>query len=81
MVFSKNFLLVLLVLSTITLCLAKPRWVWLDEKDDEKDDGDWNDEVLTRGKNDEDLLKKWKKSFAVCYGSNQLPGCIKKENN
>jgi hypothetical protein len=55
MVFSKNFLVVLLVLSTITLCLAKPRWVWLDEKDDEKDDGDWNDEVLMRkrGKNED----------------------------
>jgi hypothetical protein len=64
MVFSKNFLLVLLVLSTITLCLAKPRWVWLDEKDD----GDWNDEVLTGGKN------------KLCFGSIQLPHCIKHNN-
>ena len=28
MAFIKNFLLVLLVCSTITLCLAKPKWAW-----------------------------------------------------
>ena len=46
MVFSKNVLVVLLVLSTITLCLAKPRWIWRDEEDE--NDGEWNDEVFKR---------------------------------
>lgn len=32
MVFFKNFLVVLLVLSTINLCLAKPRWEWFGEE-------------------------------------------------
>ncbi len=49
MVVSKNFLVVLLVLSTISLCLARPRWVLMDEDDkDDYDDGNWKDEVLTR---------------------------------
>ena len=44
MVFSKNFLVVLLVFSTVTLCLAKPRWIWLNEEGE--NDGEWNDEVF-----------------------------------
>ena len=62
--FSKNFLVVLLVLSTISVCLARPRWVFIDEdQKDDYDDGNWKDEVSTREarKNDESLMKKWKK--------------------
>ena len=61
MVFSKNFLVVLLVLSAISLCLARPRWELIDEDEkDDYDDGNWKDEVLTREakKNDESLIKK-----------------------
>ena len=59
---SKNFLVVLLVLSTMTLCLARPRWVWL--REEEKNGENLNDEVLTREieKDDENLIKEWKKS-------------------
>ncbi|CAB4009417.1 Hypothetical predicted protein [Paramuricea clavata] len=59
----KNFLVILLMLSTMTLCLAKPKWIWFDEE--EKNDGNFNDEVLTRekGKNEENLLKEWKKAY------------------
>ncbi len=59
---SKNFLVVLLVLSTMTLCLARPRWVWL--REEEKNGENLNDEVLTREieKDDENLMKEWKKS-------------------
>ena len=62
MVHSKNFLIVLLVLSTMTLCLARPRWVWL--REEEKNGENLNDEVLTREieKDDENLMKEWKKS-------------------
>jgi hypothetical protein len=34
--------------STVTLCLAKPKWIWFD--DEEKNGGNFNDEVLTREK-------------------------------
>ena len=76
MMFSKNILVVLLVLSTVSLCLAKPKWIW---KDEEEDENDGNDEVMTREtqKNDENLLKKWMESYKLscekrptgnCYG-------------
>ncbi len=66
MVFSKNFLVVLLVLSTISLCLARPRWEFIDEDEkDDYDDGNWKDEVSAReaGKNEESVMKKWKKGL------------------
>ncbi|CAB4000665.1 Hypothetical predicted protein [Paramuricea clavata] len=46
----------------MTLCLAKPKWIWFDEEDN---GGNFNDEVLTRGrgKNDENLIKEWKKAY------------------
>ena len=74
MVFSKNFLVVLLVLSTITLCLAKPRWIWLNEEDE--NDGEWNDEVSKQGmkarRNDENLfMKKGRCVGSNCYPTNQ----------
>jgi hypothetical protein len=53
----KNFLVILLVLSTVTLCLAKPKWIWL--REEEKNGGNFNDEVFARenGKNNENLKK------------------------
>ena len=45
MALSKKFMVVFLVLSTISLCLAKPRWIWF--RDEEKNVGDFNDEVQT----------------------------------
>ena len=51
----------MLVMSTITLCLAKPRWDWLREKNnDEK----LNDEEATRKiqNDDKNVKKEWKKS-------------------
>ena len=61
MVFSNNFLVILLVLSTVTLCLAKPRWVWL--REEENNGGNLNDEELTREirKNEENLMKERKR--------------------
>jgi hypothetical protein len=47
MMFSKTFLVALLVLSAITLCLAKPRWVLLHELDDQN----LSDEVSTKDQN------------------------------
>jgi hypothetical protein len=60
----KNFLVILLVLSTMTLCLAKPKWIWFDEEE-KNGAGNFNDEVLTRekGKNEENLMKEWKKAY------------------
>jgi hypothetical protein len=72
----KNFLVILLVLSTMTLCLAKPKWIWFD--DEEKNGGNFNDEVLTRekGKNDENLMKEWKKAYDEAKRSTcQVPIC------
>jgi hypothetical protein len=70
MVFFKNFLVVLLLLSTASLCLAKPRWVWLfDEKNGEKS----NDAELTREvENDEENLMKLeaKRTFKACTSAN-----------
>ena len=65
MKFSKNVLVILLVFSTISLCLAKPRWIW---KDEEEDENGGNDEVMTREthKNNENLLKKWMKKYVPC---------------
>jgi hypothetical protein len=59
----KNFLVILLVLSIMTLCLAKPKWIWFDEE--EKNGGNFNDEVFAResGKNEENLMKEWKKAY------------------
>ena len=50
----------------MTLCLAKPKWIWFDEE--EKNGGNFNDEVLTRmekmeGKNEDNLMKEWKKAY------------------
>ena len=71
---SKNFLVFLLVLSTMTLCLARPRWVWL--REEEKNSENLNDEALTREieKDDENLMKEWNKrkmSAPTC----QQPNC------
>ena len=44
MKFSKKILIILLVLSTISLCLAKPRWIW----EDEEENGGVNDEDMKR---------------------------------
>ena len=33
MKFSKSILIIVLVLSTISLCLAKPRWIWEEEEE------------------------------------------------
>jgi hypothetical protein len=58
----KNFLVILLVLSTVTLCLAKPKWIWL--REEEKNGGNFNDEVFARksGKDEEKPMTKPK-----CY--------------
>jgi hypothetical protein len=73
----KNFLVILLVLSTMTLCLAKPKWIWFDEE--EKNGGNFNDEVLTReeGKNEENLMKEWKKT----YDRSEYKGCDKSHSH
>ena len=60
----------------MTLCLAKPKWIWFDEE--EKNGGNFNDEVLTRekGKNDENLMKEWKKAYDEAKRSTcQAPIC------
>jgi hypothetical protein len=71
----KNFLVILLVLSAMTLCLAKPKWIWFDEE--EKNDGNFNDEVLTRekGKNEENLMKEWKKAYDRSEEQPKRRGC------
>ena len=60
--FSKNFLVVLLVLSTVTLCLARPRWAWL--REEEKNGRNLKNGVLTREIQniDENPMKEWKKN-------------------
>ena len=57
MAFGKNFLIVLLVVSTINLCLAMPRWMSLHKKNHLY----VNDEISTRRKNDETLADEWKR--------------------
>lgn len=47
MVYSKNFIVVLLVLSAVNLCLARPRWIWLD-KEKKNDGNDWSNGISTR---------------------------------
>ncbi len=62
MVHSKNFLIVLLVLSTMTLCLARPRWVWL--REEEKNGENSNDEVFTGEiQKDDNLMKEGKRKI------------------
>ena len=58
MALSKKFLVVFLVLSTISLCLAKPRWIWL--RDEEKNNEDNNDEIHTREKTGENFMNDLK---------------------
>jgi hypothetical protein len=65
MMFSKTFLVALLVLSAITLCLAKPRWVLLHELDDQNlsdevstKDQNLGDEVSTKDQNLSDEVSK-----------------------
>jgi hypothetical protein len=73
MVFSNNFLVIMLVLSTVTLCLAKPRWVWL--REEEKNGRNLKNDVLTREiqKNDENPMKEWKKrALPTCNHPNDL---------
>jgi hypothetical protein len=78
----KNFLVILLVLSTMTLCLAKPKWIWFDEE--EKNGGNFNDEVLARekGKNEDNLMKEWKKDYRGTNSWNcrdRTEGCPKRK--
>jgi hypothetical protein len=53
----------------MTLCLAKPKWIWFDEE--EKNGGNFDDEILRRGKgkNEGNLMKEWKKDVTT-------PQCI-----
>jgi hypothetical protein len=54
----------------MTLCLAKPKWIWFDEE--EKNGGNFNDEVFARenGKNNENLRK---------YCDPPAPFCLRKK--
>ena len=64
---SKNFLVFLLVLSTMTLCLARPRWVWL--REEEKNSENSNDEVFTREiQKDDNLMKEGKRKIGKVTG-------------
>ena len=57
MMFSKNILVILVVLSTISLCLAKPRWIWEDEEEEKQ--------LFERDEdsNVEDLIKEHETSY------------------
>ena len=70
----KNFLVVVLVMSTITLCLAKPRWVWLREKNSGENS---KDEEATRKiqKDEKNVEKEWKKSAVVEISCKSHPDC------
>ena len=72
---SKNFLVILLVLSTITLCLARRRWVWL--REEEKNGENLKDEVLAREvqNDDQNLIKEWKKSKTGTANCHSQPVC------
>ena len=72
MAFCKKFLVVFLVLSTISLCLAKPRWIWL--RDEENNDEDFNTEFLTREKKGENFMEDWKMNDAFKRCKNR-PDC------
>ena len=58
MALCKKFMVVVLVLSTISLCFAKPRWIWL--RDEEKNDEVNNDEIHTREKTGENFMNDLK---------------------
>jgi hypothetical protein len=54
--------------------LAKPKWIWFDEE--EKNGGNFNDEVLTREKGrDEENLKEWKKAYDRSEGQAKRQRC------
>ena len=58
-----SILVILLVWSTISLCLAKPRWVWKNEEEEKQLDerGNLNSDVMEGEslKDYRNLVKKW----------------------
>ena len=77
MTFSKNILAVLFILSTINLCLGKPRWIFLNDKKNRAEEND--DETLSYGKNDENLANEWKKRNIIEIKQKRCnePNCMK----
>ena len=61
MKFFKNILVILLVFSTVSLCLAKPRWVWEDEEEVKQlDEGDQDQKYYQNYRSDEVMASEKK---------------------